>query len=609
MEIRRSALILVALIVQWIFIASLPCIGETEDDRAAIRELLLTLKEGYEERDVEKYVSVFSDEEYEYYSDMATPDDPADDPHLFGAERERNLAIRFFRAYKHIDLDMTDPDITITDDNSAEARNEYRIAIVVFEKPNFPRLLCAGGEQFFSMRKSGSKWKIIRWRQYEMQDKELAAQKNETRQNKQVKELIRDLGSNSLETWAAAMMALGKQRETATGSLTKALYNNDKNIRIRVAKVLYGTKDEEATQALIIILKDKDDDADVRAAAAIALSECDAQMVDDSLLKAARSGIPELRSAALLALAGRLKKQTDDLHRIAAAGLRHSDESVRKAAAECLEATTSIRGIDLLAQRLMDRDESEDVRLAALESLRQIGAESTLGLFRDILKDKTEIMQIRADATRALSEAKDYQALELLMDVAKDEGEALELRGRAIAALGSIGDPEVVESLIQLLNSPDERFRGGVVEALARVKDSRVLDTLMAVLMSKDESIYVRSLAGRGIIRIDRDTAFGPLSQIVKDRTESAPARQTAASILTSFKDKRSIPIFIEVLEDEHQHWQLRRIAVNHLKKFASESHLCVDAIRAAADCSDERIAMVAQTALGEMDANIPANP
>ncbi|MFC1719459.1 HEAT repeat domain-containing protein, partial [Candidatus Poribacteria bacterium] len=599
----------VALMAQWIFAASLPCIGETEDDLVAIQELLLTLEKGFEEKNVEKYVSVFSHEEYEYYSDMATPDDPADDPHIFGVERERSSAARAFKAVEQIDLEMTDPDIAIIDDVSAEARSEYRIAFIVSEKPNIPKVLCAGGEQLFSLRRSDGKWKIVRWQQYEMQDKELAAQKGEKRENKRTKELIKDLGSNHLGTWAAAMMALGKRREAATDSLIKALYNNDKNIRIRAAKVLYGTKDEEAIQALIRILRDEDDDVGVRAAAVITLSECDAQMVDASLLKAARSSIPELRSAALLALAKRIKKRADDIHRVAASGLRNSNESIRAAAAECLEATTSVRGIDLLEQRLMDRDESEDVRLAALESLKQIGAESTLGLFRDILKDETEAMQIRADAARALGAAKDHQSLELLTDVAEDEEETLELRGRAITALGAIGDPKVVEPLIQLLDSPDERFRGGVVESLAQVKDSRVLDTLMTVLMNKDESIYVRSLAGRGILRIDRDTAFGPLSQIVKDRTESAPARQTSASILTSSRDKRSIPIFIAVLEDEDQHWQLRRIAVNHLKKFASESPPCVDALEAAAGCPDERIAMVAQAALGEMDANVPANP
>lgn len=599
MEIRRSGLILVILILQWIFAASLPCIGETEEDLAAIRELLLTLERGYEEGDVEKYVSVFSEEEYEYSSDMATPDDPGDDPCLTGAEGERRLAIRFLRVCEHVDLEMTDPDIEI-DGNSAEARNEYWIVIVIFKKPNKPEIVCAGGKQTFSMKKSSGEWKIVRWQQYELTPKELAASEQWKQKPRGVEDPLQALGDDRLHVWATAMMTLGKKRDAVVASLIKLLSDPDRNVRIRAAKVLYGTQDEDAMRELIGILEDEEEDVDVRAAAAVALSECDSRMVDAPLLEAAKRGEPELGSAAALALAKRIRKEMDDAYQIAAAGLLHTDETVREAAIECLGNITSARGVDLLEQRLRDRNESENVRLAALESLKQIGSEPALSIIRNILRDKTEAAHIRINAALSLDELRDPGAVELLMDVARDEEEELELRGRAVAALGAIGNPEVVEPLIQLLSSPDERFRCGVVESLARLKDSRVLDTLMKVLMNMDESIYARSLAGRGILRIDRDTAFGPLAQIVKDRTESAPARQTAASILTSFRDERAVPIFIEILKDENQHWRLRRIAVSHLKKFAGKSPLCVDALRAAADCPDERIAMIAQEALGE---------
>ena len=57
------------------FIAAYQCAGDTEGDLEAIRALFLTLERGYEEHDLEKYISVFSDEEFEYFGDMATPDD------------------------------------------------------------------------------------------------------------------------------------------------------------------------------------------------------------------------------------------------------------------------------------------------------------------------------------------------------------------------------------------------------------------------------------------------------------------------------------------------------------------------------------------------------
>ena len=579
----------------------LPYISEAEDDFAAIKELILTLERGYEERDLEKYVSVFSNEEYEYSSDMATPDNPADDPHLVGVEEERILAARFFKAYEHIDLEMTDPEITI-EGNSAEARNEYWIVIVVFKRPDAPEIVCAGGRQEFSIRKSDGEWKIIRWQQYELTPKELAAREQWKQKDKGVDEPLQALRDDRLHVWATAMITLRKNRDAVVEPLINLLHDQDRDVRIRAARVLCGAQDEDATRALIGILDDEKDDIHVRAAVAAALGECDSEIVDAPLREAAKRGEPELKSAASLALAKRAKKEIDRVYRIAAAGLRNTDETVREAAAECLGTITSTRAVGLLGQRLKDADESENVRLAAMKSLKQIGSESALRFIRNVLKDKDGAAQIRINAAHSLGEAKDREALELLIDVAKDEDEKSGIRRRAVAALGTIGDPKAVESLIELLSSPDERFRGGVVESLAKLKDRSVLDSLKTVLMNKNESIYVRSLAGRGILRIDRDTAFGPLSQIVKDRTENAPARQTSASILASLKDDRSIPLFMEVLEDEHQPWQLRRIAVNYLRKFSSESLQCIDALRVAADCPDERIAMIAQEALAGMD-------
>jgi hypothetical protein len=137
MEMRRPGTILAALIVQWLLIASSLCVGDIKDDVLEIRELLLTLEQGYEKRDVERYISVFSDEEYEYVADMTTPDDPSDDIRLVGAESERRAAIRVFGTYENIDLEMTDPEIKV-DGDSAEAKSEIEILFVTFKRPDVP---------------------------------------------------------------------------------------------------------------------------------------------------------------------------------------------------------------------------------------------------------------------------------------------------------------------------------------------------------------------------------------------------------------------------------------------------------------------------------------
>jgi HEAT repeat protein len=619
--------------------ASSPYIGESRaearlqsgGDLAAIRELLLRFERGYEEGDVEKYVSVFSDEEYEYVSDMTTPDDPSDDIRFLEKLRERRAAIRVFRAYKNIDLEITDPDITI-DGDSAEARNEIKIVFVEFENPHIPHIYYAASLNTFSLRKTKGEWKIIRWQQQEVSAEELATREQEGRKDKGVEELIRKLGNDRLAIWAGAMAALRKKGGAAVERLIEAIaHNPNKNVRIRAAKVLRGTRNEDAIQELIEILGNEEDDVNVRVAAANALSECDSQAADRQLSIAAKGSNPKLRSIAALALARRIRKRMDDAYGMAVTGLQHEDEAVREAAAKSLGIMMPTRGMNLLERQFKDKSESENVRLAALESLKMyvvegrrgvaesrgvaasplpLVAPSLLSLFKDVLKDETEAIQIRAHAARALAEAKDRQALELLIDVAKNEKETFELRKEAIAALGAMGNSKAVKPLISLLNHQlDADLRREIVRALAeQLADRRALKPLMMVLMNRDEDIFVRRLAGRGIVKIDQDIAFGPLVQIMNDKTESAPARRMAAKILASSKDDRSIPSLIKVLEDEQQPWWFRRVAADHLGSFRN-STACVEALEVAADDADDRIAKIARDALKEMDAQPSVNP
>ncbi len=602
MEMRRPGAILAALIVQGFLMASSLCVGEARDDILEIRELLLTLEQGYEERDVEKYISVFSDEEYEYVADMTTPDDPSDDIRLVGAESERRAAIRVFGAYENIDLEMTDPEIKVYSD-SAEATSEIEILFVTFKKSDVPGSYYAASSNIFSLRKTRGKWKIVHWKQNDIPAEKLVTSKQEEQESKKPEELIRDLDDDRLGTWTSAMAALRKKRGDALTQLIKALRNPSKNVRIRVAKVLCGIQDGKATQALMDILKDEKDDADVRAAAAGALIECQDEMIDSLLLTAAKGEEPELKSAACLALAQRIRKKMDDAYRVSIAGLKHKDPSVREAAAESLGIIMSVKGANILEQQFKDRDEAENVRLAALESLKQLGSVFFSELFRDALKDKDETAQIRVHAARALAEAKDDESLKLLVDVAKDKKEAFQLRKEAVSCLGATGNSKAVKPLISILNSSDVDLRREAVKSLEQLGDRRASKPLVAVLLDKDEDIFVRRLAGGGIVRIDRDTAFGPLTRIVNDKTEIAPARRMAAEKLALYRDDRSIQLFIDLLKDEQQPWWLRQIAADRLGRVSAQADPTspfIEALKVASSDADERVAKIAQEALGE---------
>ena len=610
-NISAAATALIMLIIQCLLMA-FPCISEAADDLTAINTVLTTFERGYEGRDVEQYMSVFSSKEYEYVSDMTTPDDPSDDIRLTGIKSERRAAVRVFNNYENIDLEITDPEITING-STAQVKNEIKIVFVVFKKPNVPESYYAASSNLFFLKKFNGDWKIIRWQQHEVSAEELIARDQETGKSMRMDSLIQNLGDSHLGTWTSAIVALRKKGVTAIKPLIQALKNSDRSIRIRAATVLYGTQDSDALQALMETLANRDDDLDVRVAVVNALSGCDGEVVDDALFAAIVGSEPELKSALSLALARRLRGKMDRVYRIAMMDLQHEDEAVRKAAAESLGtmAFVSIQGADALEQRFKDQNESESVRLAALLSLRQLRSESIFRLFRETLKNKAETEQIRLHAARSL--ARDKQSVELLIDVAKDKKENFEIRRESIVALGSMGDSKAVKPLIDVLNSSDADIRREAARALEQLGDRRALKPLIMMLMNRDENIYARRLAGGGIIRIDRDLAFGPLVQIMKDETENAPARRMAAERLVSFTDGRSVPSFIEIMKNEQTPFWLSRIAANYLASFSDterfyRSEPYMEALEAARTNVDQKTAEIAQGALEKIQINLGIN-
>ena len=603
---RRTGIMFTTLMIFWAFMISFLGVSRAEDDMAVIREALLTLERGYEEQDLEKYISVFSNEGYIYISDVTTPDDPSDDIHLLGVENERRAAIRVFKTYENLDLDMTDPKITING-NSAEAKNDFTVVFVKFEKPNIPSIYYAGGTNVFSLQRITGAWKIVRWQQYEMAVTDLEAGMKAEQEDKGVEALLRDLGSDRLRIWTVAVSDLRRMRGKTMSTIIKALYSKDKKVRLRSVSVLCGTRNESAVRELTKILADESEDMDIRIAVASMLGESDSQTIDDALFREAKGSNPRLSSTASLALARRLRKRIDDLYWITAKGLQHEDEPVREAAAESIGIMVSVSGADLMEQRFEDRNESEDVRMAAWGALTKLRSESVLGLFRDVLRDKAETAQVRIHAASALAKAQDHESLETLIGLATDEKEIFELRKEAIAALGILNDPKATKPLIGILNSSDADLRREAVNSLGQLGDRRALRPLVLALMNRDENIYVRRLAGRGIVKIDQNIAFGPLVQIMNDEAENAPARRMAAEGLASLKDNRSTTQFIEVLRDTQQPWWLRRIAADHLSA-GDPTSPCIEALESVVDDEDKRISTIARDALKRIDAKSSAS-
>lgn len=188
---NRSCLIILGLIISSFVLAG--C-GDVEPITAPpppeVKEISAVLKnrwkQGYETEDLELYMSAFWKEGYFYWSDMAT-DNRIDDDVIFDSwEEERESAIRVFKKYRNIEIEISEPpEVKILNESrtKAEVRNHYKAQFYVPEGTSLPggyeAYYVEGDNVFlFELRDNGSgkqEWRITEWRQYEYSKEEIEA--------------------------------------------------------------------------------------------------------------------------------------------------------------------------------------------------------------------------------------------------------------------------------------------------------------------------------------------------------------------------------------------------------------------------------------------------
>lgn len=143
-------------------------------------------KQGLETEDLELYMSSFWEEGYFYWSDMATDDNVGDDVSFDSLNEERDSAIRIFKNYRNIELEISEPpevEILNEDKTKAEVRNHYKIQFYVPEGTSLPggyEALYAEGDNIFifDLRDGSSgqqEWRITEWLQNEYSEEEINA--------------------------------------------------------------------------------------------------------------------------------------------------------------------------------------------------------------------------------------------------------------------------------------------------------------------------------------------------------------------------------------------------------------------------------------------------
>ena len=276
-------------------------------EQAKIHQLLNKMERAYVNRDIEDYMSVFHDE-FEYQSDVGTPEDVSDDISGITKELERESTLQVFEQFYTMEIDLLSGlEIKVTDDK-ATAKSEYTIVCETFDHENLTFYM-RGTNTFFGVKQKGNERlseqsKIIRWQDNALSTKEI----EDTRiinGHRTSDELMEALGGE-LKVWAPAMLILEEQvdlEQVADNLFTIVKQSQEPKIRARAARLLARSKLNEAKiLALAHICENPRTNVSLRIAILSVLSAQRDQIAAETIKKSAMDGHPEVRAFATLQL-------------------------------------------------------------------------------------------------------------------------------------------------------------------------------------------------------------------------------------------------------------------------------------------------------------------
>lgn len=159
-----------------------PIKPEPPKELAAIEKVLKDRwMKGYMTEDVDLYMSAYWKENFLYRSDVGTDNDPSDDVIFDDWRLERDAAIRIFKAFQNIEIEISEPPeikILNSERTKAEVRNHYKIQAFVSGDTSLPggyNGWFGEGDNVFTFELRNGEWRIIEWRDEAFSPEEITA--------------------------------------------------------------------------------------------------------------------------------------------------------------------------------------------------------------------------------------------------------------------------------------------------------------------------------------------------------------------------------------------------------------------------------------------------
>ena len=118
-------------------------------------------KSGFENYNIERYMSSIWEDDFFYISDLGTPDDPDDDVVFRGGSEEREGTLNVFNNTEHIDLDLSQHgDVEFLNETLALVDFDYEMTFVQRDsgESSYP-----SGRMIFILEFREDEWRILEW--------------------------------------------------------------------------------------------------------------------------------------------------------------------------------------------------------------------------------------------------------------------------------------------------------------------------------------------------------------------------------------------------------------------------------------------------------------
>jgi HEAT repeat protein len=225
-------------------------------------------------------------------------------------------------------------------------------------------------------------------------------------------------------------------------------------------------------------------------------------------------------------------------------GLNDEDVRIRASAIIAMGRAGDRQALKQLTGILEDYSEISWIRVCAAIALGRLSGKEVVPPLIKALED-TSILVSRA-AILALAETGVKEAIPYLQEVLKNQSKK-DLHALSVNALKAIGGHEITSTLIEALESPDNRVRCNAALALGDLRAGEAVRQLINLVSDSDESVRAVAASSLGLIGDKR--ASEALIEALNDEAETV--RAISASSLGYLSDVKAVPPLEKVVHDQ----------------------------------------------------------